>query len=185
MAFDSLPLRNCTTSSTERRGRIGVNGGRGERVYNSWTCSFVKERRKRERGSESRSRHHECCWHSRPHVTSPFHVQVPRRRAVPSTRLAPPNTPPFPGMYNVHVLNGGPTTKQEERERNILKLGFYTFTVSRNRFRGTCTQSNLMRVREGTNEKPRLGYVQTLVCCLILLKPWNRFDAGKNQLVDF
>lgn len=101
MAFDSLPLRNCTTSSTERRGRIGVNGGRGERVYNSWTCSFVKERRKRERGSESRSRHHECCWHSRPHVTSPFHVQVPRRRAVPSTRLAPPTPPRSPGctMY--------------------------------------------------------------------------------------
>ena len=121
--------------------------------------------------------------------TTPRHLALPRPSATTSRRSfhspRPPNTPPFPGMYNVHVLNGGPTTKQEERERNILKLGFYTFTVSRNRFRGTCTQSNLMRVREGTNEKPRLGYVQTLVCCLILLKPWNRFDAGKNQLVDF
>lgn len=119
---------------------------------------------------------------SKCHDVAPF---LPLASPPPLFPRLFPQHPPFPGMYNVHVLNGGPTTKQEERERNILKLGFYTFTVSRNRFRGTCTQSNLMRVREGTNEKPRLGYVQTLVCCLILLKPWNRFDAGKNQLVDF
>lgn len=143
--------------------RIGVNGGRGERAYNGWTCSFVKERRKRERGSESRSRHHECCWHSRPHVTSPFHVHpasskchhdvAPFLLHSPSSPLPRPNgRTAFPAVQCTRAKRG--TNHEARRTQNILKLGFYTFE-----FHGTrATQPNTNRrsVRDGKERMKNL-----------------------------
>lgn len=158
--------------------RIGVNGGRGERAYNSWTCSFVKERRKRERGSESRSRHHECCWHSRPHVTSPFHVQVPRRRAVPST---PPLSPRTPRDIQCTRAKRG-TNHEARRTQNILKLGFYTFE-----FHGTHTtpRSGLGREKERTKKLDRCiasDMSKPLFVVLFYLKPLRCGEKSIGRL---
>lgn len=107
--------------------RIGVNGGRGERAYNGWTCSFVKERRKRERGSESRSHviTNAAGIHD-PTSPRPSTSTPPRPSATTTSRRSFSTRPPRLSLvrtggprsrpYNVHVLNGGPTTKQEERK---------------------------------------------------------------------
>lgn len=86
--------------------------------------------------------------------------------------------PPGPrGMYNVHVLNGGPTTKQEERKT------FSNSASIRSSFTEPTQHPVWVRERKGTNEKARpmhrLGYVQTLVCCLVLLKTasvWGKIN---------
>lgn len=182
--------------------RIGVNGGRGERAYNGWTCSFVKERRKRERGSESRSRHHECCWHSRPHVTSPFHVHpasskchhdvAPFLLHSPSSPLPRPNgRTAFPAVQCTRAKRG--TNHEARRTQNILKLGFYTFE-----FHGTrATQPNTTGVRLGmgrnewktsTDASPRMCPNPCLLSYSILnrgtLRCKGKIKIGRSRSVS-
>lgn len=123
-----------------------------------------KESRKRERGSESRSRHHECCRHSRPpspHPSSTL-LRLTTTLLLPLTFLLfSVHRTPRTLRHGVHVLNA-----DQPRSKNTKRcLGYVQ--VSRTIHTNHCERELGSTLKNRDAARSRMSNP----CCLILLKP--------------
>lgn len=159
----------------ERRGGIGVNGGRD--AYNSWTFFF--SRKKGEGEKEEASHAHVITNAAGIHdPASPRPSTPPRLSATTSHPLLLFSRPPeLPGQVQCTRAKRGPTTKREERKTFSTRLPLRSSSF-------TEPQQNRGRCRGGNDRKTstmdRLVIRLTPPRCFVLLKNRGTMRCGKS-----